>query len=65
MKNPLNYLPWCINDLEPRTILDSSMCVVLNLSVWGAVGKGHNGEEIAKFIVGKVNENSTNEDTNE
>ena len=36
-------------------IIDSTGCPVLDLTMWGAVGPGHDSEEIVRLIVDRVN----------
>lgn len=51
----LNYLPWRVLPERPATVIDSSGCVVVDLSYFYAVGKGQDREAIAKFLVDSAN----------
>tara|TARA_R100001244_G_scaffold25113_5_gene25730 strand:- start:14818 stop:15060 length:243 start_codon:yes stop_codon:yes gene_type:complete len=51
----MRYLPWSICENDPSLVIDAGGCVAIDLSVWGALGKGHDAKEVVAFIVERAN----------
>lgn len=51
----VNYLPWRVLESDPSQVVDSAGCLVINLNLWGTIGRGHEAQEIAQLIVEAAN----------
>lgn len=58
----MKYLPWQVCPNDPKTIIDSGGCKVLNMSLFGVVGCGHSPEELVEFIVERANREYVSEE---